>query len=174
MYNFTGFSEKANMALNSAMECAEDSGHTYIGSEHILLGLCNTPDSVAGRLLNLKGITYRKTHEAIKETVGVGMPTELNPTDFTPRSKHIIENALALATSMSQRLAGTEHLLISICREGNGYACQLLNRAGVSPQSLIKDLSNSFGNKNSYSKPFGQQNKGSNSALESEILSVGG
>ncbi len=166
MYNFTGFSEKANMALNSAMECAEDSGHTYIGSEHILLGLCNTPDSVAGRLLNLKGITYRKTYEVIKETVGVGMPTELNPTDFTPRSKHIIENALALATSMSQSLAGTEHLLISICREGNGYACQLLNRAGVSPQSLIKDLSNSFGNKNSYSKPFGQQNKGSNSALE--------
>ncbi len=166
MYNFTGFSEKANLALNSAMECAEDSGHTYIGSEHILLGLCNTPDSVAGRLLNLKGITYRKTYEVIKETVGVGMPTELNPTDFTPRSKHIIENALALATSMSQSLAGTEHLLISICREGNGYACQLLNRAGVSPQSLIKDLANSFSNKNSYSKPFGQQNKGSNSALE--------
>ena len=166
MYNFTGFSEKANMALNSAIECAEDSGHTYIGSEHILLGICNTPDSVAGKILNLKGITYRKIHDAIKETVGVGMPTELNPTDFTPRSKHIIESALSLANSLHQSLAGTEHLLISICREGNGYACQLLNRSGVSPQSLIKDLSNSFGNKSPYSKPFGQQNKNGGSALE--------
>lgn len=165
MYKFTGFSEKANMALNSSIEIAEDSGHTYIGSEHILLGLCNTADSVAGKILNSKGITYRKIHDAIKETVGVGIPTELNPTDFTPRSKHIIESALTLASSMGQSLAGTEHLLISICREGNGYACQLLNRGGVSPQSLIKDLANSFGNKNQSSKPFSQQNK-NNSALE--------
>lgn len=166
MYNFTGFSEKANMALNKAMECAEDLGHTYIGSEHILLGLCDASDSVAGRLLNSKGITYRKIYETISRTVGAGMPTELNPTDFTPRSKHIIESALSLANSLRQSLAGTEHILLSICREGNGYGCQLLSISGVSPQTLINDLAQSVSGKGTQSKSFGQQNKNSNSVLE--------
>ena len=166
MYNFTGFSEKANMALNRAMEFAEDLGHTYVGSEHILLGLCDSTDSVAGKLLISKGITYRKILETVSRTVGAGMPTELNPTDFTPRSKHIIESALSLANSLKQSLAGTEHLLLSICREGNGYACQLLSLSGVSPQTLINDLASSISGKPQQQKPFGQHSKKENSVLE--------
>ena len=166
MYNFTGFSEKANIALNKAMECAEDLGHTYVGSEHILLGLCDATDSVAGKLLNSKGITYRKIYETVSRTIGTGIPTELNPTDFTPRSKHIIESALSLANSLRQSLAGTEHLLLSICREGNGYACQLLSLSGVSPQILINELASSINGKTQQQKPFGQQNKNNNSVLE--------
>ena len=166
MYNFTGFSEKANMALNSALEIAEDSGHTYIGSEHILLGILHVSDSVAGKLLNSKGITYNKIYDVVCHTIGTGLPTELNPADFTPRSKHIVESALALANSMGQSLSGTEHLLISLCREGNGYGCQLLNSAGVSPQSLIRDIASLTGNKNNQQKSYGQQGKKSNSVLE--------
>lgn len=158
MYNFTGFTEKANMALNKAVEVAEDLGHTYIGSEHILLGLLDSTDSVAGKILTAKGITYKKIFELLRSQVGAGMPTELQPTDFTPRSKHIIEGAIVMSTSMKQSLAGTEHLLISICREGNGYACELLNLAGVSPQSILKELANSVsGNKNNNNK-YGKEN----------------
>ena len=140
MYNFTGFSEKANMCLNKAVEVAEDSGHTYIGSEHVLLGLLESTDSVAGKILANRGVTYKKVYDLIRETVGTGLPTELTPNDFTPRSKHIIESALMLANSMKQALAGTEHLLISICREGNGYACQLLTRSGTTTSAILKDL----------------------------------
>lgn len=164
MYNFTGFSEKANMCLNKAVEVAEDSGHTYIGSEHILLGLLDSTDSVAGKILANRGVTYKKVYDLIRETVGTGMPTELTPADFTPRSKHIIESALMLANSMKQSLAGTEHLLISICREGNGYACQLLTRAGVTTNALLKDLSNSVSNPKSSGKST-KDNKG-NSQLQ--------
>lgn len=159
MYNFTGFTEKANLALNKAVEVAEDLGHTYIGSEHILLGLADSADSVAGKILTAKGITYKKIFELLKNSVGAGMPTELQPSDFTPRSKHIIEGAIVMSTSMKQSLAGTEHLLISICREGNGFACELLNLAGVSPQSLLKELANSVsGNKNNSNK-YGKENQ---------------
>ncbi len=164
MYNFTGFSEKANMCLNKAVEVAEDSGHTYIGSEHILLGLLETHDSVAGKILANRGVTYKKVYDLIRETVGTGMPTELTPADFTPRSKHIVESALMLANSMKQSLAGTEHLLISICREGNGYACQLLTRAGVTTNALLKDLANSESNPKSSGKSS-KDNK-SNSQLQ--------
>ena len=140
MYNFTGFTEKANNALNKAMEVAEDMGHTYIGSEHILLGLLDSQDSVAGKFLNSKGVTYKKIYDMIEESVGAGIPTELQPADFTPRSKHIIEGALMLGSSMGQSLSGTEHLLLSMCREGSGYACELLNRSGISAQTVLKDM----------------------------------
>ncbi len=158
MYNFTGFTEKANMALNKSVTVAEDLGHTYIGSEHVLLGLLDSTDSVAGKLLSIKGVTYRKIYEMIKSGVGVGLPTELEPTDFTPRSKHIIEGAIILSNSMKQSLAGTEHILLSMCREGNGYACDLLNRVGVSPQSIIKELTNSVGNNKPSSRQTSPQN----------------
>lgn len=158
MYNFTGFTEKANMALNKSVTVAEDLGHTYIGSEHVLLGLLDSTDSVAGKLLSIKGVTYRKIYEMIKSGVGVGLPTELEPTDFTPRSKHIIEGAIILSNSMKQSLAGTEHILLSMCREGNGYACDLLNRVGVSPQSIIKELTNSVGNNKASSRQTSPQN----------------
>lgn len=166
MYNFTGFTEKANMALNRAVEVAEDLGHTYIGSEHILLGLLDSADSVAGKILTAKGITYKKIFELLKNSVGAGMPTELQPSDFTPRSKHIIEGAIVMSTSMKQSLAGTEHLLISICREGNGFACELLNLAGVSPQSLLKELVNTVsGTKGNNSKSAKENGKNDKSVL---------
>lgn len=160
MYNFTGFSEKANLSLNKAVEAAEDLGHTYIGSEHILLGLLDSTDSVAGKILTAKGVTYKKVTDFIRETVGAGMPTELSPSDFTPRSKHIIESALMLANSIKQGLAGTEHLLMAICREGNGYACQLLVRGGVNPQNLMRDLVNSINNGKSAKNSTKENGKG--------------
>lgn len=140
MYNFTGFTEKANNALNKAMETAEKLGHTYIGTEHILLGIVNNSDSVAGKLLSEKGVTFPKVLENIKANIGVGLQTELLPSDFTPRSKNVIESALMLSSSMGQSLSGTEHLLVAICREGFGYGCTILNSFGVSPQSLLTEL----------------------------------
>ena len=163
MYNFTGFTEKANNALNKAMEVAEDMGHTYIGSEHILLGLLDSQDSVAGNFLNSKGVTYKKIYDMIEESVGAGIPTELQPADFTPRSKHIIEGALMLGSSMGQSLSGTEHLLLSMCREGSGYACELLNRSGISAQTVLKDMA-------SPASPGAKGSKSGKSGEESGVL----
>ena len=163
MYNFTGFTEKANNALNKAMEVAEDMGHTYIGSEHILLGLLDSQDSVAGKFLNSKGVTYKKIYDMIEESVGAGIPTELQPADFTPRSKHIIEGALMLGSSMGQSLSGTEHLMLSMCREGSGYACELLNRSGISAQTVLKDMA-------SPASPGAKGSKSGKSGEESGVL----
>lgn len=165
MYNFTGFTEKANSALNKAVEVAEDLGHTYIGSEHILLGLLDSADSVAGKILAAKGVTYKKIYELLRSQVGAGMPTELQPSDFTPRSKHIIEGAIVLSTSMKQSLAGTEHLLISTCREGNGYACELLSIAGVSTQALLKELANAVGGSKGSNSKYGKDNSKNDKSL---------
>lgn len=141
MFKFTGFTEKANKSLNAAVKAAEDLGHTYIGSEHILLGLLSDTSTVAGAVLAAHNITYADIEEELKRSIGVGVPTELQPDDFTPRSKNILETSVAFARQMGQQLVGTEHVLLAIVREGSCSATLLLSRAGVSMQDIVNDVS---------------------------------
>lgn len=141
MFKFTGFTEKANKSLNAAVKAAEDLGHTYIGSEHILLGLLSDTSTVAGAVLAAHNITYADIEEELKRSIGVGVPTELQPDDFTPRSKNILETSVAFARQMGQQLVGTEHVLLAIAREGSCSATLLLSRAGVSMQNVVNDVS---------------------------------
>ena len=141
MFKFTGFTEKANKSLNAAVKVAEDLGHTYIGSEHILLGLLSDTSTVAGAVLAAHNITYADIEEELKRSIGVGVPTELQPDDFTPRSKNILETSVAFARQMGQQLVGTEHVLLAIAREGSCSATLLLSRAGVSMQDIVNDVS---------------------------------
>ncbi len=141
MFKFTGFTEKANKSLNAAVKAAEDLGHTYIGSEHILLGLLSDTSTVAGAVLAAHNITYADIEEELKRSIGIGVPTELQPDDFTPRSKNILETSVAFARQMGQQLVGTEHVLLAIAREGSCSATLLLSRAGVSMQDIVNDVS---------------------------------
>ena len=63
MFKFTGFTEKANKSLNKAVEAAQDLGHTYIGSEHLLLGLLSDTSTVAGAVLAARKLTYDRSEE---------------------------------------------------------------------------------------------------------------
>ncbi len=146
MFKFTGFTEKANKSLNKAVDAAQDLGHTYIGSEHLLLGLLSDTSTVAGAVLAARKLTYDQVENYIKQTVGVGVPTELVPDDFTPRSKNIIETAVSFARSMGQSLVGTEHVLLAIARESSCCAAQILMQAGISLQDLVNDVSKNMMN----------------------------
>lgn len=141
MYKFTGFNEKANVALNNAVNAAEDLGHTYIGSEHLLLGLLKDNSSVASTILTSRGISFRKVEDSVKSSVGIGMPTELSPDDFTPRSKHIIETSMLIARTSAQSLVATEHILLAIVRETQSYANKIISKLGVSVSDIINDIS---------------------------------
>ena len=144
MYKFTGFTESANKALNFAIESAENLGHTYIGSEHILLGLLSDTKTVSASILLSKKITLKKVEEQIKKSVGVGIPTSLSPEDVTPKSRKIIENALNSTTKKDG--AGTEQLLHSLLKEHQSAACKILSSLGVSPYEITLDISNEINN----------------------------
>lgn len=141
MYKFTGFTESGNNALNYAVEAAENLGHTYIGSEHLLLGLLGDSHSVASSVLNSKKITLKKAEEQIKSIVGTGMPTSLTPDDFTPRCRKIIENALAFGKTTPLSQAGTQQLLNSLLREPQSAGYKVINALGVAPYEISGDLS---------------------------------
>ncbi len=140
MYRFTGFTEKANRALNSAVEIAENSGHTYIGTEHLLAGIVREDNGAATTLLISKGITIQKVEQAIRSTIGVGIPTVLTPQDFTPRSKHIIELSVSIANSRNSGYVGTEHILSAILSDSDCSACHIITYLGTSPATLLDEL----------------------------------
>ena len=140
MYRFTGFTESANNALNYAVEAAENFGHTYVGSEHVLLGLLSDPRTVSASVLMSKKVTLKKVEEQIKLTVGVGIPTSLTPEDVTPRCRRIIENALMPLRGASGGEAGTEQLLTALVRETQSAACTILSSLGVRAYELSGDI----------------------------------
>jgi ATP-dependent Clp protease ATP-binding subunit ClpC len=138
-YHFKGFTEKANQAMNAAIQSAESLGHTFIGSEHILLGLLRQGDGVAHAALSARKVSERRLEDAIRGNYAPGTPTVLSPADFTPRTKHVLEESVALARSASS-IVGTEHLLYALLQERNSAAASLLAQQNIAPAELLGDL----------------------------------
>lgn len=148
MYRFNSFTQKANDVLNLAIKAAENYGHAYIGSEHILIGVLKENTSYGAELLSEKGVTLDKIEELIKENTGVGNPTALSPNDFTPTAKRVLEVSFQLARSMRNSFVGTEHLLLALLREGDSGAVKLLNACGVDAESFTEELVNDLARPN--------------------------
>ncbi len=140
MYRFKRFTEKANTALNMAMEAAREMGHTYVGTEHLLLGLLREGSGVAATVLAARGVTVLRYMEKILAGEGGGAYSVLTPDDFTPRAKAAMELALTDAALSGQRLAGTEHLLTAILRDDTGVAVRLLQQLDGRPSELLADI----------------------------------
>ena len=140
MYKFTGFSAKANNAINFAVLTAEQMGHTFVGSEHLLLGLLRENTGAAAMLLGQKGLRYEDAAAGLLERVGRGMLSTLSPGDLTARCKRILENALLEARISGQSLAGTEHILLSLIHEPDCGGLKLLEESPVNCPSLEKLL----------------------------------
>ena len=140
MYRFNGFTEKANRALNIAIEQAQDFGHTYIGSEHILLGILYEGSGTASALLLNNGVSVEAVSELLTERVGRGSRTRLTPSDITPRAKRILELSIAAARSMNSGYVGTEHILLAILKEGQSYAVGFLEELDVDLDKLTQQI----------------------------------
>ena len=138
-YNFNGFTSKANEALNLAISFAESMGHTYVGSEHLLLGLLKLGNGVAWAVLNKNGVNADDIEELLRSEIGSGTPTKLSPDYFTPRAKKAIETALRGCNSMGKKYAGTEHLLIGILSEGDNFAIRFINNSGADVSMIINE-----------------------------------
>ncbi len=139
MYKFNGFTDKANQALNYAIEAAQELGHTYIGSEHLLIGLLEEDSGAAAQILEEKGISAERIAEELEKTVGRGNPTVLSPDQLTPRAKRIIEMAISTARSSGSALVGTEHLLIAILEEGDNYAVRFISKIGGDCTAILQE-----------------------------------
>ncbi len=140
MFSFKGFTQKANEALNLAIDAASDLGHTYIGTEHILLGLMEEGTGVAAATLAECSVSSDQIKERIIALIGKGVRTSLTPEDFTPRVKRVMQTAVITSSQSGQNFVGTEHLLVALIAERDSYAVKLLEESGVSVSSVLAAL----------------------------------
>lgn len=140
MYRFNGFTEKANNALNFAIEGAENLGHTYIGSEHIVLGLLKEGTGVAATVLNKLQVTAEQMQTLMSEKIGAGAKTSLSADDFTPRSKRVLQIAVMEAARLGHNYVGTEHLLIAILSESDSYGVRFLQSLGAKSSDILSEI----------------------------------
>jgi len=136
------FTPTAQNALNRALYLARELGHTYIGTEHILLGLLSESESVAAKLLNGRGVTLERTKELVSELAGKGEKTNVGPQDMTPRTRKIIENSSYEAMKLGQNYIGTEHLLLALIGESECVGAQLIVQQDVQLKDVSGDVTN--------------------------------
>lgn len=169
MYQFKGFTEKANKALNLAIESAEEMRHNYVGTEHILYGLVKEGSGVAATALNECGVTEDALREKLESINGTMSLVELTPDDFTPRTKRVLRAAVIISSKTGYTYVGTEHLLLAILSESDSYAVAFLEELGISVERLAQAVSkgmqggadDGFGGFENESAPNGSQKGGS-------------
>ena len=135
------FTSKAQHALNRALHLAGEMGHTYIGTEHFLLGLLGERECIASGVLEAGGVSYEAVRAIIRKTSGVGEATELTPRDMTPKAKKIIEDAARESSRVKNGYIGTEHLLYAILSEQDCFGCKAVSATGASVVSIKGSLS---------------------------------
>ncbi len=141
MYNFKGFTQKANDVMNSAIAISSQMGHTYVGTEHLLLALVEEGTGLAAAVLTDAGVKADELRNKIETTIGVGAPSVVTVEDFTPRTKRVMQKAVIIASRIGHSFVGTEHLLLAILSDNDSYSVKFLRELGVSQDSLIRSIS---------------------------------
>ncbi|MBE9477662.1 MAG: ATP-dependent Clp protease ATP-binding subunit [Chloroflexi bacterium] len=124
---FEKFSERARRVLTLAQEEAQSLNHSYIGTEHILLGLVREEEGIAAKVLTNLGAGLSKVRASVEFVIGRGDKPSSTETGLTPRARRAIELAIDEARYLGHNYIGTEHLLLGLLREGEGIASGVLD-----------------------------------------------
>lgn len=131
-----GFTGKAILAMKEAIHAAEELGHTYIGSEHLLLGLMEEGGNAAASALAAQQVDADRLRMGVVDLVGRGIPAQVQEDCLTPSLVSILEDAKERARDSGRSLAGTEHLLLAIIHAPCCSAVTILKKLGVSLNQL--------------------------------------
>ncbi len=126
---FGRFTERAQRALQGAQQAAVAMKHPYVGTEHLLMGLMQVLDDKDREML--QGITAEQVREEIMNAVELGDTPVTGALSLTPRSKKVIDGAMAESRALGQNYIGAEHLWLALLREGEGVAAHVLMSLGV-------------------------------------------
>ncbi len=132
MNGFGNFTPRAQRVVKLAQKEADAFNHPYVGTEHLLLGLIALGEGVAVNVLERMGVSLEKVRMEVERAVGQGPATKtVGNIPFTPRSKKVLQLAIAEAQSLNHTYVGTEHILLGLLHEGEGVAAQVLRNLGV-------------------------------------------
>jgi prophage maintenance system killer protein len=137
---FERYTPRARRALSLAQEEARGLGHSYLGTEHLLLGLLAENQGLAWRVLDRLDIAAEDARSQVEAIIGQGHGGPAGPIPFTPRSKKVLELARREAKRLCHNYIGTEHLLLGLVREGEGVAAQVLARLGADRARVVEEV----------------------------------
>ena len=141
MFMFGRFTERAQKVLVLAQEEARRFNHSYVGTEHLLLGLVREGDGIAAKVLLSLGVELNAVRQQIEKLIGKGdQPVRVQGVNYTPRAKKVIELAIEEGQGLGHNYIGTEHLLLGLIREGEGIAAQVLTKMGVDLMKARKSV----------------------------------
>ncbi len=168
------FTDKAKMALTLAERAARNLKQSYVGTEHILLGLLRENTGVAATVLSENGVDIQQLKEMIKDLIAPESTVMLAERDgYSPRAEKVLEEAHRQAERFHSDKTGTEHILLAMLKEGENVAVRLLNTMGISIQKLYVEVLTAMGeDKSLYKEDLGKkQNKKKNGASTLEQYS---
>ena len=144
--NGFNFSEKAEMALRYAQECAISMGHGVLGTEHLLAGLSKVSESMASKILQAKGVNYDRIIKELEKYYDNHPYTLENGrvVEMTPRTKSVLQLSVQEAARLGNRYIGTEHILLALISEGEGLALRLLGEMGINVRDLYSVISSNI------------------------------
>ena len=137
------FTERAQSALTKAQEAAQEMGHSYVGTEHILLGIAQESEGIGAKVLHDNGLDEELITELIEKFVGRGTPG-VPVSGLTPNAKRVVELAILCANQLGHSFIGTEHLLMGLLREPDCAATRLIVSTGADVNKLYTDIVNIF------------------------------
>ncbi|MBD5524341.1 MAG: ATP-dependent Clp protease ATP-binding subunit [Lachnospiraceae bacterium] len=165
------FTDKAKAALMLAERAARSLRQSYVGSEHILLGLLRENTGVAATVLQNNGVDVVQLKEMIKDLIAPESSVLIAERDgYSPRAQSILDEAHRQAERFHSDKTGTEHILLALLKEGENVAVRLLNTMGISVQKLYVDVLVAMGEDGAlYKEDLGKKQgkkKGSTSTLD--------
>lgn len=142
--NYEMFTRKAVSSIEIAIEAASALGHTYVGSEHIILGFLKENGNVAAEILKKYNITLEDIYDQMLIIIGKGEETSLSYENITPALRRILNTASETAAAMNTHLVGTEHILMAMIKEQGCGAMNFLKFFGVNPAAVYNDCVRSY------------------------------
>lgn len=133
------FTERAQKVVLLSQEFAQQFGHNYVGTEHLLLGLLQEGEGVAADSLKKLGVEVETLQGKVMRSVGAGQEKS-KLLGFTPRTKRIFELSSEEARNLGHNYIGTEHLLLGLVQEGEGVASKILLEMGIKPEQIREQI----------------------------------
>jgi ATP-dependent Clp protease ATP-binding subunit ClpC len=133
---FERFTDRARRVVVQAQEESRRLNHSYIGTEHLLLGLLREDAGIAAEALASLQVGLDPAREQVAEIVGRGQQAPSGHIPFTPRAKTVLELSLRESVRLGHPYIGPEHILLGLIAEGHGVAVEVLRVLGAPPELI--------------------------------------
>jgi ATP-dependent Clp protease ATP-binding subunit ClpC len=129
-------SEHARQALVKAEDEARTLRHSFVGTEHVLLGLLREEDGVAADALASLGVTHARVRSAVVGMIGLGVEAPQGELPLTGAAQTAVERAGREASLLGAERVGCEHILVALVRVPDGAAARILTQLDVDPAAV--------------------------------------